>query len=251
MFDLAGNIWIANCANNTVTRYAGGNPSQVTSYGDAGAEQPFGIATDARGKVFVTGNGNNTVAILGPYGKPIPGSPITRGLDKPLGIVADMHGDMWVANSASVNMACPGGVSSRANRRGSILLIPADGTASGRPFTGGGLTFPWGVAVDGHDNVWVSNFGGQRVSEFCGVNSSECPAGLRTGEPISPDTGYGFDGLTRNTCVEIDPSGNVWITNNWKQVPQLAGNPGGLQMVVFVGVAGPIKTPLIGPPQPS
>lgn len=99
--------------------------------------------------------------------------------------------------------------------------------------------------------MWVSNFGGQRVSEFCGVDSSECPAGLHTGGAHLAGHRYGFDGLTRNTSVEIDPSGNVWITNNWKHVPQLAGNPGGLQMVVFVGVACPIKTPLIGPPQPS
>ena len=27
------------------------------------------------------------------------------------------------------------------------------------PFTGGGLTIPWGVAVDGNDTIWVANFG--------------------------------------------------------------------------------------------
>ncbi|MGH3183122.1 MAG: hypothetical protein ACRDOH_23820 [Streptosporangiaceae bacterium] len=40
---------------------------------------------------------------------------------------------------------------------------------SPEPFSGGGLTIPWGIAVDGNDNVWVANFGGQRVSEFCGA----------------------------------------------------------------------------------
>ena len=28
-----------------------------------------------------------------------------------------------------------------------------------------------------------------------------------------------------------------------------AENPGGLHMVVYLGAAGPVKTPLIGPPQ--
>ena len=27
-------------------------------------------------------------------------------------------------------------------------------------------------------------------------------------------------------------------------------NPGGYQMVVFIGLAGPLRTPLIGPPKP-
>jgi hypothetical protein len=88
------------------------------------------------------------------------------------------------------------------------------------------------------------------VSEFCGTEPANCPPGTRTGEPISPSTGYGFDGLVRNTALQIDPSGNVWICNNWMNVPRLHKNPGGHQMVVYVGVAGPLQTPLIGPPVP-
>lgn len=60
----------------------------------------------------------------------------------------------------------------------------------------------------------------------------------RTGQPISPPTGYGFDGLDRNTSLQIDPSGNIWITNNWTENPQGLSNPGGHQMVVYLGVAG-------------
>ena len=66
----------------------------------------------------------------------------------------------------------------------------------GSPFTGGGLTLPWGIAVDGDDTVWVFNFGAAKVgtstdiatgiSRFCGVTTSNCPPGLRVGDPISP-----------------------------------------------------------------
>ena len=42
---------------------------------------------------------------------------------------------------------------------GSVTLLRPDGTAyPGSPFTGGGLPGPWAVAVDGDDNVWISNF---------------------------------------------------------------------------------------------
>jgi hypothetical protein len=48
--------------------------------------------------------------------------------------------------------------------------------------------------------------------------------------------------------VQIDPSGNVWLTNNWLTIP-VQTNPGGRSVVVFIGLATPVKTPLIGPPQ--
>lgn len=132
---------------------------------------------------------------------------------------------------------------------GSIVLIKRNARpARGAPFTGGGLTIPWGIAVDGNDNVWVANFSDKHVSHFCGVRFSRCPAGVETGQPIAPD-GCGFDGLTRNTGVAIDPSGNVWLANNWKIDGPVVENPGGYQIVAFVGLAKPIRTPLIGPPQ--
>jgi hypothetical protein len=95
----------------------------------------------------------------------------------------------------------------------------------------------------------VANFGKQRVSQFCGLRPRTCPPGTDTGEAISPDgTGYGFDGLVRNTGLAVDPSGNVWVANNWLNKP-VQSNPGGHEAVVFVGIAAPQRTPLIGPPQ--
>ncbi len=246
--DRRGNIWLANCGNNTVTRYAGGNPRAATDLSDLGIEKPFDIAFNRRGQAFVTGNGNDAVAMLNPNGTPAR-PPITKGgFDEPLGIAADSQGNMWVANSAAVDVPCPkGGISFRG--KGSVTLISKDGAPRPKPFTGGGLTAPWGIAVDGHNNVWVSNFSHQRVSELCGTEPSRCPPGTHTGQPISPASGYGFDGLTRNTSLEIDPSGNVWITNNWKLNARPLKNPGGYQMVAYIGVAAPLRTPLIGPPR--
>jgi sugar lactone lactonase YvrE len=170
-----------------------------------------------------------------------------------MGIAADSRGDMWIANSGLISLPCPTANFSLENRGGSLSLLAADGrprTRRGTTFTGGGLTIPWGIAVDGDDNVWVSNFGQQRISQFCGVARRNCRPGARVGDAISPGgTGYFFDGLTRSTAVEIDPSGNVWATNNWKLLP-VQTNPGGYQVVAYVGAAAPLRTPLIGPPVP-
>jgi hypothetical protein len=100
---------------------------------------------------------------------------------------------MWVANSATVGVPCPSG-GLKPTGQGSVTFIASNGVPRPKPFTGGGLTIPWGIAVDGNDNVWVANFGGKRVSELCGVRPANCPPGNRTGQPVSPRSGYGFNG---------------------------------------------------------
>jgi len=254
--DREGNIWIANCGNSSVTRYPRGNPFAATNIGKVrtGLAAPFDIAVNRAGYAFVTGNGSNSVAILRPDGTPAANSPVVRhGLHRPMGIATDSRGYMWVANSGKVVLGfCPearkfeGGPT-----RGSVVLLKPNGEPVRRkPFFGAGMQVPWGIAVDGNDTVWVANFGGQRLSQVCGTRPKLCPPGKRrTGASISPrKSGYGFDGLVRVTGAQVDPSGNVWLANNWKQRP-VQTNPGGYQLVAYLGVAAPIKTPLIGPPE--
>ena len=238
--DAQGNIWMANCQSNSVTVYPQGDPNRAREYGGVGLDKPFAIAHDRDGNAYVTSVANDSVVMLRPDGTPALAAPISGGgLNRPLGIVADSLGNQWVANSGLIDLPCP--LFDTGSVGGSVTMIDAGGhLASPTPFTGGGLTIPWGIAVDGADHVWVANFAGKRLSVFCGARPEACPAGLTTGDPISPDTGYGFDGLVRNTGVVIDPSGNVWVANNWKEVP-IQANPGGYEMVVFVGSAAPVQ----------
>jgi hypothetical protein len=82
---------------------------------------------------------------------------------------------------------------------------------------------------------------------MCGTTAANCPPHSRTGDPISPVTGYTSTAISRVTAVAIDPSGNLWATDNWQFVP-LRNNPDGN---AIVGIAAPIETPLIGPPVPA
>ena len=55
------------------------------------------------------------------------------------------------------------------------------------------------------------------------------------------------DALQRVTAVSIDPSGNIWATNNWiLNGFTSVNNPGGHQVALFVGLVAPEKTPLLG-----
>jgi hypothetical protein len=237
--------------------------------------KPFGIAIDHQGNAWVTGSRNSTQAVIGPDGKVIevipPVGPGGRTvLSRPMGNASDSRGNIWVSNSNFMDVPCPNTPTPDLGPATSpsialFLRHPDRKPHAGSPFTGGGLTIPWGIAVDGNDTVWVANFGfafspqppdpdwpaPNRVSHFCGVDPSKCPPTKRgVGKPISPDTGYTSDALIRNTAVAIDPSGNVWLANNWKRFPIVnVVNPGGNSLAVMVGAAAPVKTPLIGTPQ--
>lgn len=254
--DLHGNIWIANCGNSSVTVYPNGDPQRARNIPEnrLGLSKPFAIAIDHRGFAWVTGNDSNSVAIIGDGQV----RHVSGVFDRPMAIASDSRGNMWVANSHIIDVPCPNGGRDVDGSGGSIVLIRSDGAVAARaPFTGGGTTSPWGISVDGNDNVWVANFGNGhgvggsnllRISQFCGADTSKCPPGLRTGDPISPPTGYTSDALQRMTAAQTDPSGNLWVTDNWKRTI-IPNNPGGDAIVIFVGIAGPVKAPLIGPPQ--
>jgi len=141
---------------------------------------------------------------------------------------------------------------------GDISLIRPDGTVLG-PFDGGGsIIGPWGIVVDGNDNVWVANSTGRSIAHLCGARTDACPPGFETGDAISPSTGF-IGGLQIVTDLDVDPAGNIWVANNW-DLPTEAGfeeDPpeavstrfGGNGAVVFFGMARPVRTPLIGPPR--
>ncbi|HMR33302.1 MAG TPA: hypothetical protein PKA13_08495 [Geminicoccaceae bacterium] len=271
--DRKGNIWIANCGNDSVTVYPDGDPRRARNidFTKAGLKEPFDIAIDHRGRGWVTFNEGNAVAIVTfedgrLTSRVIPnqhaGDIAKARFRQPMGIASDSKGNMWIANSGIVHVPCPGDGSAfpPGEIGGSMTLIYSGGRVAFRsPFTGGGLAVPWGVAIDGNDNVWVANFGGgddeggsllSRLSLLCGTTPRNCPPGHRVGDPISPDTGFTSDALDRVTGLAIDPTGNVWAVDNWKFDAQ-QNNPAGEAIVAFLGVAGPLRTPLIGPPIPA
>jgi streptogramin lyase len=243
--DQEGNVWFANFGNNSLGMYPGGNPKLAKNITSGGLSRPFGVAVDGKGHVWVTNgafrNSTDSVSKFSRNGTALsPESGFTGGgLNSPKGIAIDSQGNAWVANLGQFPTQPSDGIT---------MLHPNGKPAAGTPFKGGGILGGWGIAVDGKDNIWVANFSGQSISHLCGANPVNCPPFHRTGDPISPPTGYTSNALQRLTSVVIDSSGNVWVPNNWKHIP-IRANPGGDGLVVFLGLAAPVKTPLIGPPQ--
>ena len=144
---------------------------------------------------------------------------------------------------------------------GSVSVLQPDGSkAPFSPISGNGLGGPWAVAADGDDNIWVSNFTSVTagsIVQLCGVRTETCPPGVKTGEAISPPGGYVGGGMQQLVDIGVGPAGDVWVTNNWendaaafgKETEALSTQGAGQGVVVFYGMAKPVRTPLIGPPR--
>ncbi len=249
---------------------------------------PFHLAIDQQDRIWVTNSGSDTV-IRFPENDPGKAEKFKVGF-APRAVAIDSKGNAWVANTvghpdtkekmALIIVKLKGkaesltGSESKADEEakqwidlfeildeypgGDVSMIRPDGTVL-PPFDGNNsIVGPWGVAIDGNDNVWVANSTGRSVTQLCGVRTETCPPGLKTGDPISPSSGY-IGGLQIITDVEVDPAGNVWVANNWdlpvkagfkKDPPEaLSTRFGGDGAVVFFGLAKPVRTPLIGPVQ--
>jgi hypothetical protein len=117
--------------------------------------------------------------------------------------------------------------------------------------TGGTLDNPFGSAIDGNNNLWVTI--------RCGGPGNNCNApeanastlveiNTTNGLAISPPNNYSpvawsttgtvFKVFTDPLNVAIDPSGNLWITN------YDGTTPANSSVVEIVGAAAPVVTPL-------
>jgi hypothetical protein len=97
--------------------------------------------------------------------------------------------------------------------------------------------------------VWVADFGVTGVMLLCGADTAACPPGSSTGDLLSPKLGFRSAAIQHLTSVQIDQSGNVWLSNNWSKLHPKTGGTG---IVEFIGMATPVCTPLIGlPVKPS
>ena len=263
--DAERNIWISSFGPNRVYVFKHGNPNQSVYFDQQPGGGPFDIAIAADGSAWVSNGLGQPPSSVAKYA--LVNGAVQKIFRKRLGhqlrgISLDSQGNAWVASQGD----------------SLVYALRPDGTQIGQsPFTGGGIKGPWGITVDGEDNIWVGNFGPLRplsnftgrLTKLWGVNA---PPGHNVGDPISPSTGYTvpsagsevllhdgtplygyghppgppcFIPAMRCTDVNIDQAGNIWSINNWKpdfDIDTIGGNPGGDGIIIFVGLAPPPTT---------
>jgi len=232
-------IWVSNSGIDHLTRFPASDPSKTENF-KTGGFNSSGLGIDSKGNVWVTNR----------FGSGLLG--MAHLVD--MGVRLKLDGVEKASDYLTKTMSEQKGGKSG----GSVVVLRPDGTQyPGSPFTGGGLPGPWAAAVDGNDNVWISNFAmpSSPIVELCGVRTETCPPGKKTGDQISPPGGYVGGGLQMQTDIGVGPAGDVWAINNWQDIDSCVGTPnealstrcGGQGVVIFFGMAKPVRAPQIGP----
>jgi PKD repeat protein len=218
--DTANVSWIVNYGDSHVTLLSNSGVPQSGASGYSGDINgaatlffPVAIAIDANRNGWLANFSSNTVAKISADGT---AATAYVCCDAPDGLAIDGSGNVWVANYYG----------------DSVSQLTSAGTVVSAGFKGGGIVHPQGIAVDGVGNVWVANYRGPSVSELAGAGGS-----LTAGTALSPAAGWAPDaGLLEAFALAIDASGNVWVTSF-----------GNNTITEYVGLAAPVKTPLLGP----
>ncbi|MHB8455744.1 MAG: NHL repeat-containing protein [Acidiferrobacterales bacterium] len=158
---------------------SGGSGSGGSSQTYIAGTNPYGIAIDGAGNVWVTNYGDNTLSKLSSIGAPL-GTFVVG--TKPDAVAIDGAGNVWVANIGTVSELGPTGAP--VNTFGN----------SGTEDLGGA-----GIAIDGAGNVWLPNI--STISELG-------PTGALVG---TFDT---FIFGEHDDRIAIDGAGHIWVTNN-------------------------------------
>ena len=264
--DASGDLFIADTSNDRVRRVdaATGVITTVVGTGisgfsgdggpttDAQLNEPFGVAVDASGDLFIADTSNDrvrrvdaatgvitTVAGTGISGFSGDGGPATDAqLNEPFGVAVDASGDLFIADTSNDRVR-------RVDAATGVITTVAGTGISG--FSGDGgqatdaqLNDPSGVAVDASGNLFIadtSNDRVRRVDSATGVITSVAGTGI---SGFSGDGGPATDAqLNEPFGVAVDASGNLFIADTSNdRVRRVDGATGVITSVAGTGTAG-------------
>ncbi len=248
-FDSSGNLWVSEYENNRVLEFNPpfstnevasvvlGQPDMFSSgcaTTPTGLCGPVGLTFDPSGNLWISDTNNQRIVeylssnlITGDGAANVIGQPdmfssactlTPTGLCGPQGIAFDPSGNLWISDQyysrvleyLSSNLITGDGA---ANVLGEPDLVTNNGCTT----TPTGFCDPEGLAFDPTGNLWISDFGNQRVLEYLSSN-------LITGDGAANVLGEP-DLVTNNGCtttptslcrpvgLAFDPTGNLWISD--------------------------------------
>jgi uncharacterized protein (TIGR03437 family) len=208
--DSVGNLYIADFGNNVVRKVSGGVITTVAGngmYGFGGDNAqatsaelwyPSGVAVDSAGSLFIADFANSrirkvsngvitTVVGNGTAGYSGDGGPATSAeLYQPIGVALDSAGNLYIADISNNRI--------RKVSNEVITTVAGNGT-TGYSGDGGAaasaeLSQPLGVAPDSAGNLYIADFGNNRVRI---LTSSSCTYSIGSTSLVAPASGSYFN----------------------------------------------------------
>ena len=166
-----------------------------------------------------------TYAGDGAYGYSGDGGPATSAmLAAPEGVAVDTAGNLFIADSwnSNVRKVTPGGVISTVAGNGNPGY-----SGDGGPAASAMLNYPTGVAVDAAGNLFIADYGNDRIRMVT-------PSGIISTVAGNGTAGFSGDGVPANsaqlngpTGVAVDAAGNLFIADEHNNRVREV-NPGGV-----------------------
>jgi sugar lactone lactonase YvrE len=238
-----GDVYVADSINNAIRRVTpqGAVTTLAGTPGSAGSvdgtastalfRQPFGVAIDSSGNVYVADFGNNSIrkvtqggtvttlagvegtsTTTNTLGQPAPaghadGTGATASFSEPTGIAIDSGGNLYVSdtgNNTIRKVTSAGVVTTLAGTAGDAGS--ADGTGAAARFNG-----PRGLAVDGNGNIYVADAGNSLVRKITSAGVVTTLAGLADNFAVEFGTGSSaiFD---VPAGIAVDSNGNLYLS---------------------------------------
>ncbi len=243
-FDAAGNLYIADSANNrirvvspqgVITTFAGngsvspgGGPG---AYGDGGAATsanlhlPMGVDVDASGNVYIADTGDNLVRIVttggiinsfagdsyGSYGGDA-GAATSAELHNPSDVILDSKGNVYIADTANAlvrQVTTDGIMHTFAGKPGTIGFSGDNG-----PATSAGLLAPVALALDSSGNLFFAEQGDSRIRKVDTSGNITTVAGNGTANFAGDGGQATIAQLNSPSGLAVDSSGNLYIADS-------------------------------------
>jgi hypothetical protein len=234
---LVGNIYVANAGNNSVTVYApvspvvdqtlNGPPLATISGGNTGLNQPFNIAVDAGGKIYVTNDngGAGNVTVYAPIPVPL-SSPLSSPLSAaPLATLetndsfGNVNGIPFVPDAVAVDPSGKIYVTNYTNNSVAVYAANPSGAVS-TPLTtiegpDTGLIGPAGITIDPSGNIYVLN-GTQSGATQSVTVYPPLSGPLNSTLDLAPSATISGNNTVFliPLAIGVDPSKNIYVLNS-------------------------------------
>jgi streptogramin lyase len=215
--DADGNVWTTNLLAGTVSELTAASGRNFGfSFAPAGAalNGPLAIALDAPGNIWVANYFGNSVSELlagcsttsctgANFNNANTGNP-GAVFNAPASLGLDSAGNLWVANFSGDSVSELLSGCSPASCIGANLGNSNTGDP-GAMFSG-----PVALALDGNDDIWVSNLSNNSVSELLAGCSSAACSGRNSNNSNTGTPGAAFNAPN---ALALDAAANVWVSN--------------------------------------
>jgi sugar lactone lactonase YvrE len=178
--DINGNIYVADTHNERIRKISpsgivstlAGNGTLGFADGNGSSAQfndPFGLAADAQGNIYVADQYNSRIRKITPSGivstqagsgiaGSVDGNSAVAQFDYPAGVAIDAQGNIYVADqySGTIREISPAGLVSTLAGTGTIGFTNGNGSVAQ-------FSNPFGVTIDSHGNIYVADYGNECI----------------------------------------------------------------------------------------